>query len=82
MKPTATVFLDYKTGTSKTGRPYEILELSKDHRNFTADLHESVNRDVFKNLKSGDEVVIDSTISAGYDGRARVVITSISKVKS
>jgi hypothetical protein len=74
-----TLFLDRKTG-SKNGRDYEIVEFSKNHRNFTVNLDENLDRNIFKTLKNGDVVVLTTTVEAGYDGRGRAIVVDIKKV--
>jgi len=76
-------FLAHKTGVAKmTGKPYEIVEVSKDHRNFSINLDEKFDRSLFDKLSEYDTVEITFRVEGGFDGRASAVATSMSQVKN
>lgn len=76
------IFLSHKTGIAKTGKPYEIVEVSKDHKNFSINLDEKFDRSVFDKLDEYDIVEITFRVEGGFDGRASAVATAMSQVKA
>jgi len=75
------VFLGFKTGTSaKTGKTYEILEVSKDFKNFNVNIDKHLDRSLLNSLEEFDIIECTFRIEGNYEGNAMAVLQSLKKV--